>query len=179
MPQDIYDAELDGGAAKDVEADPLVVALHRPDSEQPMGLRLDVSEPTGSIFIARVAADPGTVVGSSNEKAPKHQLIRKGNYIIAVDGNTSLLLMSQLLDLPAFSLTIRQGQTFVATLPKQSRPMGLEIRFGPTGTSLCINGDRIVAVSAVEGGPSVLLSQLQSSESPQLLISRCPTSCAI
>lgn len=87
MTQDMDDAELDGGAAKDVEADTLVVTLHRPDSEQPMGLRLDVSEPTGSIFIARVAADPGTVVGSYNEEAPEHQLIRKGNYIVAVDGN--------------------------------------------------------------------------------------------
>lgn len=71
--------------------------------------------------------------------------------------------------------------------------MGLEIRFDPTGTSLWIKsvvdtgavyaagvdiavGARIVVVSGVEGDPSVLLSQVQSSESPQLLISRCPTS---
>lgn len=172
-------------------SDGIHVTLTRSYPGHHMGLRLDASEPNDSVFIMGVAEDPSTVVGSYNKKSPEDQRIRIGDYIVAADGSTDLREMKDIMHRASCDIVIKRARCFTVSVPKRNKPLGLGIRYDPAGMSLSIKsidrsgavhgscadvvvGDRIVAVNGVEGSTSLLLAQLRDSDSPQLLVSRCP-----
>mmetsp|Transcript_140786 Transcript_140786/g.366527 ORF Transcript_140786/g.366527 Transcript_140786/m.366527 type:complete len:88 (+) Transcript_140786:1-264(+) len=86
-------------------------------------------------------------------------------------------------------MVIQRPDLFTMTVNKNGESMGLDLKYGPGGSSLLIEqiqegavkrccpnvkaGDRIVMVNGEKGTPYLLMQAIKDSESPVIGFSRC------
>jgi len=167
-----------------------IATLVRASSSQATGMSLEAFEPSNNIFITSVAEDPSTIVGSYNATAPRDQLIMAGDFIVAIEGASSIMEMRKEMMGNQFRISIQRPRHTKVTVPKLGKHLGLGIKYDPAGTCLTIHtvsatgaahaagvglapGDRIVGVNGAAARATTMLAELRDSASPELTISRC------
>jgi len=144
-----------------------------------------------ALFVSDVLVSSDTPVQVYNESAPEGRQIRRGDYVIEVNGRTSMQAMSQALtSQKCLKVKVIRPSVVELTLRKGALELGLDLRYSEGAPWLLVEAvgegcvreakadvrprDRILAVNGQAGCTQKLLSALKASDPVTLLISRCP-----
>eukprot|EP00405_Crypthecodinium_cohnii_P043579 CAMPEP_0206572534 /NCGR_PEP_ID=MMETSP0325_2-20121206/28311_1 /ASSEMBLY_ACC=CAM_ASM_000347 /TAXON_ID=2866 /ORGANISM="Crypthecodinium cohnii, Strain Seligo" /LENGTH=237 /DNA_ID=CAMNT_0054076773 /DNA_START=40 /DNA_END=749 /DNA_ORIENTATION=+ len=154
--------------------------LKKAGVEAALGWSLDVLDPR-HLVVCRIITGQKTPLEEYNNTAPEAEQIREGDYIIGVNGmfEKSDKMSEVLRSSDTFDLTLCRPEHFEAKVTKNGSSLGLDLKYGPGGSSLLLEGirdgalktcapqvkvgDRIVGVNGVTGTPYVLMQAIQDS----------------
>jgi len=172
------------------------VTLTKASLKSPLGLHVDLLDER-LLYVCMVLPGGGgqgmTAVEAHNRDSPQDLSVQQGDYIAAVNGETTAMTMRE---------ALKNGQTLELEVLRPvlfKRPvkmakgesMGLDLNFGPNACSLLITqvkgggvvaraapdvaaGDRIISVNGMKGNTEELLRCIQCTEDPVLGLSRPP-----
>mmetsp|Transcript_103455 Transcript_103455/g.333320 ORF Transcript_103455/g.333320 Transcript_103455/m.333320 type:complete len:187 (+) Transcript_103455:137-697(+) len=142
------------------------------------------------LFICRLVNTGNTPVENYNNSQPAQLQIRNGDYIKAVNGesNNAESMSEAMKKSATLDITIVRPFTFTQTISKNGLSLGLDLKYGPGGASLLVEGvregvvqkiaadvrggDRIISVNGVVGTPYVLMQCIQENQHLELGMSR-------
>jgi len=163
--------------------------LSRANVSDAWGVRLD-SFDERLIYVAEVPAGGDSSVVRYNKSAPEERRICVGQYIVAVNSDSSKSgMMRQLNSGLHVDLEMRTPRLTSVVVPKHGAPLGLSLAFNNWAYCLYITkvepgsvvrqalpdvapGDRIVAVNGRHHGVQDLLEEIRLHHTPELTISR-------
>mmetsp|Transcript_86138 Transcript_86138/g.278278 ORF Transcript_86138/g.278278 Transcript_86138/m.278278 type:complete len:281 (-) Transcript_86138:76-918(-) len=171
------------------EVRPFVATITKPGLNSAVGWHLDVLD-IRYLFICRLVNTGNTPVENYNNSQPAQLQIRNGDYIKAVNGesNNAESMSEAMKKSATLDITIVRPFTFTQTISKNGLSLGLDLKYGPGGASLLVEGvregvvqkiaadvrggDRIISVNGVVGTPYVLMQCIQENQHLELGMSR-------
>jgi len=163
--------------------------LSKPSIESALGWHLDVLDPR-HLFICRLVQTGTSPIETYNASVATALQIREGDYVIAVNGVTvSAEKMSEAIKkTDKVKIKISRPIVFAKTIAKNGMSLGLDLKYGPGGSSILIEGvhsgafsqhapdvragDRILSVNGTTGTPYVLMQAIQGSPALDMGFSR-------
>merc|ERR1712217_515735 len=141
-------------------------------------------------YICGLLPQDNTVVNIYNASASDDKKIKMGDFIVSVNGMTgaSASMSGVLKQSQNLQVRIQRPMKFAVTCAKQGDTVGLDLKFGPSGNTLPIEGikdgavksrapeilpgDRIVGVNGVTGTSSTLMKAMQDNDPLELELVR-------
>jgi C-terminal processing protease CtpA/Prc len=164
------------------------ITLVKDTTDAAMGWHLDLLD-SEALFVCRLVPGSVTLLTKYNDGAAADKKIDAGDYITKVNGTTSAEAMSsELKSANKLEMVVQKPKLFSSTFKKGDGTMGLDLKYGPGGTSLLIEevrdgvvkqqcpevrcGDRIIKVNDQSGSPPALMDALREAASPEVTFSR-------
>eukprot|EP00405_Crypthecodinium_cohnii_P017617 CAMPEP_0206446222 /NCGR_PEP_ID=MMETSP0324_2-20121206/16002_1 /ASSEMBLY_ACC=CAM_ASM_000836 /TAXON_ID=2866 /ORGANISM="Crypthecodinium cohnii, Strain Seligo" /LENGTH=236 /DNA_ID=CAMNT_0053914641 /DNA_START=74 /DNA_END=784 /DNA_ORIENTATION=- len=166
-----------------------VANVTKPTQDAALGWHLDVLDQR-HLFICRLITTSNTPLEKYNSTVSSNLQIREGDYVTAVDGvSGSAEKMSEAMKKSDnLSITVARPHLFTKTISKNNMALGLDLKYGPGGSSLLLEGvregaiknstsevkagDRIVSVNGITGTPYILMQAIQDAANLEICFSR-------
>jgi len=163
--------------------------LSKPSIDSALGWHLDVLDPR-HLFICRLVQTGTSPIETYNASVATALQIREGDYVTAVNGVTvSAEKMSESIKkTDKVKIKISRPIVFAQTIASNGMSLGLDLKYGPGGSSLLIEGigkgafsqhapdvragDRILSVNGTAGTPYELMQAIQGSPALDMGFSR-------
>mmetsp|Transcript_70262 Transcript_70262/g.182948 ORF Transcript_70262/g.182948 Transcript_70262/m.182948 type:complete len:247 (+) Transcript_70262:113-853(+) len=163
--------------------------LSKPSVDSALGWHLDVLDPR-HLFICRLVQTGTSPIETYNASVATALQIREGDYVTAVNGVTvSAEKMSESIKkTDKVKIKISRPIVFAQTIASNGMSLGLDLKYGPGGSSLLIEGirsgalarhapdvragDRILSVNGTTGTPYTLMQAIQDSPALDIGFSR-------
>mmetsp|Transcript_76642 Transcript_76642/g.222542 ORF Transcript_76642/g.222542 Transcript_76642/m.222542 type:complete len:235 (+) Transcript_76642:83-787(+) len=171
--------------------DQFTAVLQRPSSEDPLGMHVELSPPSGYFVVLRVRTDIVGAVQEHNIIVPSEERIIEGDCIVSVNGTSAMDAMTEaFFSDTELELVVRRPKMFSVSVQKNGRSLGMKMTHLAEGKAIFIAdieddgavrasnadvlpGDRLVSVNG-KRGVSEMVAELTSRDDLELQLARIP-----